>query len=69
MSPPRLPDNSSPLQEVVGDVAPRHPAGAVEVDLDELAEAGGVVVPRGLGISECLQNRIGLGATGEIVAG
>lgn len=46
------------LQQVVADVAARHRALAVEVDLDELAEARGVVVPRGFRVPERLQNRI-----------
>ena len=42
------------------DVAAHHAARTVEVDLDELAEAGGVVVPGGLGVAESLQDGVGL---------
>ena len=55
-----LPDNSGPLQEVVGDITTGHPTGPVEVNLDELAEARGVVVPRCLCIAKRLQDWVGL---------
>ena len=35
-------------------------AHVVEVDADELAEAGGVIVPDGLGVAVRLQDRVGL---------
>ena len=49
-----------PLQEVVRDVAANHAARSVEMYLDKLAEARGVVVPGGLGVAEGLQDGVGL---------
>merc|ERR1719270_1197884 len=47
------------LQEVRLDVATGQLARRVEVDPDELAKPGGVVVPRSLGISVRFQNWVG----------
>ena len=55
-----LRDHPGSLQQVVRDVAADDAALGVEVDLDELSEPRRVVVTRGLGISESLQNRVGV---------
>ena len=55
-----LAHNSCSFQQVVRDVAADDAALGVEVDLDELSEPRRVVVTRGLGISESLQNRVGV---------
>merc|ERR1712015_293760 len=47
------------LQKIRHNVATSQLTGGVEVDTDELTETGGVVVPRGLGITIRLQNRVG----------
>ena len=47
------------LQQVRLDVAAGQLARGVEVDPDKLAEPGGVVVPRSLGISVRFQNWVG----------
>merc|ERR550519_2479558 len=46
------------LQEIGHNVATSQFTGATEVDTDELTETGGVVVPRGLGITVGLQNGV-----------
>jgi len=48
------------LQKVVRDGSASQHAGGVKVDLDELSETGTVLVADGLGISERLQDRVGL---------
>ena len=47
------------LQEVGDDVATTELSGGREVDSDELAEPGGVVVPRSLGVAVGLQDGVG----------
>ena len=54
-----LADHAGLLQQVVVDVAPDGVALEVEVDVHVLPEPGGVVVPVGLSIAECLENIIG----------
>ena len=48
------------LQEVVVDVTTDRVAFEVEVDVHVLSKPRGVVIPIGLGVSECFQNVIGL---------
>ena len=48
------------LEEVEVDEPAGQLAHVVEVDADELAEAGGVVVPDGLGVTVGLQDRVRL---------
>merc|ERR1711881_234122 len=47
------------LQEIGHNIATSQLTGSIEVDTDELTETGGVVVPRGLGITIRLQNGVG----------
>ena len=56
----RLVGDAGLLQEVGLDVAAGHPAHGVEPHADELAEAGGVVVPHRLGVAVGLQHGVGL---------
>ena len=56
----RLVGHPGLLQEVGLDVAAGHPPHGVEPYADELAEAGGVVVPHGLGVAVGLQDGVGL---------
>ena len=48
------------FEQVEVDEAAGQLAHVVEVDADELAEAGGVVVPDGLGVAVRLQDGVGL---------
>ena len=47
------------LQQVGHNVAPSQLSRSVEVNSDKLSKAGGVVIPRGLGVTVRLQDRIG----------
>ena len=53
-----LRDDAGLFEQVVRDEAAGHRQTLTEVDLDELAEARAVVVPRRFGVAERLQQRI-----------
>mmetsp|Transcript_21266 Transcript_21266/g.82528 ORF Transcript_21266/g.82528 Transcript_21266/m.82528 type:complete len:333 (+) Transcript_21266:994-1992(+) len=55
-----LRDDPRLLKQVLGDLGAANVAVGVELDLDELAEAGRVVVAASLGVTESLQHRDGL---------
>mmetsp|Transcript_30373 Transcript_30373/g.84969 ORF Transcript_30373/g.84969 Transcript_30373/m.84969 type:complete len:392 (+) Transcript_30373:2522-3697(+) len=56
---PQLVNDTGLLQKVVDHGGTRDTRAAIEEDGNQLTEAGRVVVPQGLGVSESLQNRVG----------
>ena len=55
----RLKDQSRPFQQVCPDLRTNDVCLLVEHDLDVFAEAGGVVVSRGFGVTEGFHDRVG----------
>jgi len=55
-----LSDDSALLEEVRHDRSTRDESGVVELDLDELSETRRVVVSQGLGVTERLEDGVGL---------
>ena len=55
-----LMNNSSSLKQIMTDVSSGNLALGVKMNLNELSEARRVVVAGSLGISKCLQDRIGV---------
>lgn len=53
-------DHPRLLQEIVVDVTTNGVPLEVEVDVHVLSKPRGVVIPIGLGVSECFQNVVGL---------
>lgn len=54
-----LKDDTSALEEIVVDRSALNTAAGVEHDSDQFTKSGRVIIPDGLCITECFQNRIG----------
>ena len=64
---PSLAHDPGRLQQIVGDVAAHHRHPVTEVDLDELAKAGRVVVAGGFGVAEGFQDWVSCGAGRDVL--